>query len=411
MLVPGPTSAATAPSLQGTEAGSTEPLAQQPDSNRPFPQRVQYARGALRVSTPQASADVTTLRHWESWKATYLKSEGSPGLWVEHTPNTNVSEGTGYGMVFAAYFGDRPVFEGLYRHFRAHPSVNAADLMAWKQQLVAGSMIDVEDSDSATDGDMDIAYALLLADRQWGSAGSIDFAHEARLVSRAVLAHDVNHRYWNTTPGDWARGDDARHTRTSDFMPTHIRAFELADPGRARQWRRVSRSITRIVRQQYSNGSRSTGLLPDFMELRGGRWRPVAGKYLEGPHDGDFDYNACRDPWRLTLSNLVIANSDLKQVMTTQARWFRTASRGRPGRIRAGYYVANGPNGKPYADYEDLAFTAPVAVNAMLGGRAGQPWLDRLWRHITSEPPVTNYYSDSLRLMALLVLNRNWWQP
>ena len=29
-------------------------------------------------------------------------------------------------------------------------------------------------TDSAFDGDCDIAYALLLADAQWGSAGAID---------------------------------------------------------------------------------------------------------------------------------------------------------------------------------------------------------------------------------------------
>lgn len=77
----------------------------------------------------------------------------------------------------------------------------------------------------------------------------------------------------------------------------------------------------------------------------------------------------------------------------------------------AGYFVRNGRNGAPFAGYSDLAFTGPAAVAAMNGGRRGQQFLDRSWRLLVRQPEVTDYYGDSLRLMALLVLSRNWWQP
>ena len=42
--------------------------------------------------------------------------------------------------------------------------------MAWAQNQ---SCQNVSGPDSATDGDLDIAYALLLADRQWAINGAI----------------------------------------------------------------------------------------------------------------------------------------------------------------------------------------------------------------------------------------------
>ncbi len=45
--------------------------------------------------------------------------------------------------------------------------------MAWQQvKDKSGKIINTPgDADSATDGDMDIAYSLLMAHRQWGSGG------------------------------------------------------------------------------------------------------------------------------------------------------------------------------------------------------------------------------------------------
>lgn len=379
---------------------------------RPFPQHVALPRGARVPRVGQHRLDAAALRLWRAWRDRYLRSEGGDGIWVEHDPTpTTVSEGIGYGMVLAAYFGDRAVFDGLWQYSRAHPSRYATHLMAWKQALRQGRMVDVAGRDAATDGDLDIAYGLLLAHRQWGSTGAVDYARSSRVVARAVLRHMVNHRLWSTTPGDWARrfgGSDLRYTRPSDFMPAHFLAFAEADPGRRRHWLRVYRATAGIVESQFRRGSRDTGLMPDFMVHRRGRWRPVPGRYLESRHDGDFYWNACRTPWRLSLASLAARRHRLRPVTTTFTSWLRRETGGRPGRMVAGYYVHNGPNGKSFRGYYDLAFGGPAAVAAMQGG---QGWLDRSWRQLVRRPAVTDYYGDSLRLLAVLVLSRNWWQP
>ncbi|MBY0424008.1 MAG: hypothetical protein K2Q22_00095, partial [Cytophagales bacterium] len=102
---------------------------------------------------------------------------------VPKNNNTFVSEGDGYALLAAAYFGDKATFDGLW--FWIHDNrlsgvtryLNCAPLRAtypygknlpgWKN--VATTPVGNGDNDSATDGDYDIAMALLIAYKQWGN--------------------------------------------------------------------------------------------------------------------------------------------------------------------------------------------------------------------------------------------------
>jgi endo-1,4-beta-D-glucanase Y len=309
--------------------------------------------------------------------------------------------------------GDRAIFDSMFRYFKAHPSRFSPHLMAWKQALKNGQMVDVGGADSATDGDLDIAYALLLANVQWGSGGAVNYKAEALLVLHGVLAHEVNPSTMTLTPGDWASGSDARHTRPSDFMTDHFLAFAKADTANAGKWKTIHDNVAAIVNYQFAHGSRNTGLVPDFMVQSGDHFVPVVDQYLETPHDGDFDYNACRTPWRLAMSYIVNGRTDMLPAIQKQAEWIRQKTNGVPSRIKAGYYVRNGPNGTSYVKYSDLPFTAPFAVNAMTAGAAGQAWLNRLWTSITGGDfsMTEDYYGDSIRLQVMLTVAGDWWAP
>jgi hypothetical protein len=228
-----------------------------------------------------------------------------------------------------------------------------------------------------------------------------------------ILDHEVNPKLKNLMPGDWAGGRDTRHTRPSDFMTDHLLAFAAADPQNASRWAKAYATVAQAVNDQFTHGSEATGLMPDFMAREVSLWVPTPGKYLETRHDGDFSYNACRTPWRLAMSWILQGRSEVLAAQKQQAMWIRTLTGGVPNKIRAGYFVLNGVNGEAYVHYDDLAFTAPMAVNAMLGGAEGQAWMNSLWDSLTGGdyPPVVDYYGDSLRLLSLLVVSGNWWQP
>jgi endo-1,4-beta-D-glucanase Y len=384
-------------------------------ATRPFPFHTTLPAGVIKpTNVTQAQMDAAIRRHYNAWKTNYLRDLGGGDFWVKYNnTNTTVSEAHGYGMVLAAYMADKAVFDSMFRYFQAHPSKNAPHLMAWKQTLRNGQMVDIEGADSATDGDMDVAYGLLLAQVQWGSAGAIKYKSEALKILHDILAHEVNMATWTLTPGDWASGADANHTRPSDFMTGHLLAFAKADVVNADAWNNIYNSVARIVNYQFQHGSQNTGLMPDFMVRSGANFVPVPGTYLETPHDGDFDYNACRTPWRLAMSYVVQGKTDMLPALRKQATWIRSKTGGIPTNIRAGYFVRNGTNGQSYVNFDDLPFTAPFAVNAMAGGAAGQTWLNRLWTSITGGDYglKNDYYGDTVRLQVMLMVAGDWWQP
>lgn len=384
-------------------------------ANRPFPHHTIYAAGVIRPNNvSQASMDAAIIDFYRAWKTNYLRNAGGGNYWVKYNGGySTVSEAHGYGMVLAAYMADKPVFDSMFRYFKAHPSVNSPNLMAWKQTLNNGQMVNVEGPDSATDGDMDIAYSLLLAHEQWGSAGTIKYRAEALKVLHAILAHEVNSTTWTLTPGDWATGTHAFHTRPSDFMSGHLLAFARADSANAEKWNNIYHSISAIVIRQFQHGSENTGLMPDFMVKTSTGFVAVPGTYLGDNHDGDMSYNSCRTPWRLAMSYILQGRTDMLAPLQKQASWIRSVTGGTPVNIRAGYYVRNGANGKNFVSYDDLAFTAPFAVSAMLGGPAAQTWLNRLWSSITGGDygRKVDYYGDTIRLQVMLTVASNWWSP
>lgn len=386
------------------------------DAKRPFPQHVTYTSGVLKPShVTQAEMDAAVVTHYAAWKSNYVKSlAGSIPLqkWIKYdNTDSTVSEAMGYGMVLAAYMGDQPDFDAMYHFIKAHPSGIGKNLLAWKQTLKNGEMRDVSGADSATDGDMDTAFALLLADRQWGSAGPINYQAQARLILADLMTHCVNPSDGNLLLGDWTGGTDPTHSRSSDFMVDHLLAFAAFDTERSAKWQRVYDRVTATVKDQFSRGSAGTGLMADFYVKSGTGFVPVGGKFLESSHDGDFFYNACRTPWRLGMAYILAGKSEIRESQVKTAEWIAAKTRAQPAAIKAGYFVKNGTNGTAFADYSDLPFTAPFAVNAMLG--SNQVWLDRLWTSITGGdfPARTSYYGDAIRLQVLLVVSGNWWLP
>ena len=407
----------------GAAAADAAPAATIPLATaKPFPHHTTYTTGVIKPTVAsQSSMDSTVQTYYNNWKSKYVKTTGGQGSWVDcgkacgNTDNIAVSEGHGYGMVISAYMGDQATFDSLYSFYRAHLSDNGPNLMAWEQVLKNGKMVDNDGADSATDGDLDIAYGLLLADQQWGSSGSINYKATALNVMHDILSWDVNQTHWNLNAGDWAKGttSDENHTRPSDYMTDHFIAFAKYDTANTAKWNSVYNEVSSIVNYQMAHGSGTTGIVPDFMVLSGSNFVPVSGTYLETKHDGDFDYNSCRTPWRLSMSYIVNGKTDMLAVEQKTQSWIKSTTGGTPTKIRAGYYIKNGTNGKSYVTYDDLPFTAPMAVNAMLGGSGGQAWLNSLWTSITGGDYGTynDYYGDTLRMQVLIVLSGNWWTP
>jgi len=377
-----------------------------------------YAPGTLRPSGDPAAADRRVLEHYRLWKSHFVRprGEGSCAVYAPDAAYPYVAEAQGYGMVISALMAGadpdaRDVFDGILRYVLAHPSAGHPDLHA-AQQDDAGR--DVGGANSATDGDLDIAYGLLLAERQWGGDGDRDGdgyrgggGYRARAIRRidALRETELPVAGGPIKLGDWSSGHFDEVSRTSDWMPGHFRAFRAAtgDP----RWGEALDTHLSLAGDLQRRYAPDTGLLPDFVVDTTSDPKPAPGRVLESGHDGDHHWNACRDPWRLGADAAVSGDARARAAAGRTGRWMRVAANGDPGRIRCGYRL----DGAAYGEGAAGAFVAPFGAAAMVGG-GGQEWLDALWEWMAASPPEPDrYYSASVQLQVMLLVSHNWWPP
>jgi endoglucanase len=122
---------------------------------------VPLARVGLGSPAPRPAVE----SDWQVFRQRFVAPEGR----VVDTGNRNVShsEGQGYGMLVAVRAGDQGSFERLLQWTRANLRRPEDSLSAWRWRPEAQPA--VEDPNNATDGDLMIAWALLLAYEAWGN--------------------------------------------------------------------------------------------------------------------------------------------------------------------------------------------------------------------------------------------------
>ena len=139
---------------------------------------VPFSAAAAESDNPVA--DMTAF--YQNWKNRYVRQDpytaDETRYYVYYSEDTytggdpvpvTVSEAHGYGMLITVSMADydseaKDLFDGMVRYYLAHPSEIGPHLMAWQQSDNGSTLTETDGADSATDGDMDIAYALLLAD-------------------------------------------------------------------------------------------------------------------------------------------------------------------------------------------------------------------------------------------------------
>lgn len=385
------------------------------DSLRPFPQHGVYAPGSVKPnhrSQTQLDDDVRTL--YDYWKKNHLVEAGNSLYRVAFGKETlnwekTVSEGQAYGMMIAAFMAGhdsnaRAIFDGLWGFAQAHPSHTDARLMSWVVPESATG------NNSAFDGDADMAYALLLADAQWGSRGRINYKVEGQTMIAAILESVIGPESRMPMLGDWTVPNGATYSqytpRASDFMLVNFRAYRKAtsDP----LWDEIITKCQAVMSTIQENHSTETGLMPDFIIMPGEDHipQPSPANFLESPNDGNYYYNAGRVPWRVGEDTLLNNDTVSRGIAQKISRWAEKVTEGIPARFHAGYDLAGNP--LQGSDYFTSFFVAPLGVAAMCDP-AQQDWLNAIYDSVC--PQRENYYEDSIALFCLLTMSGNIWTP
>ena len=248
------------------------------------------------------------------------------------------------------------------------------------------------DANSATDGDLDYALALVLAHRLgWRApSGLPDYREEARRVQADILAKEVvalPEGELLLTPGNWHEPQPPYLVNPSYFSPAAYRLFERfatggdqpgnrADIGAVRapppqpdvevtnnraRWSRLHQSTYKLLGQltQGLGGQTGVGLFPDWCRVdAAGRLLPAPGK------DTRFGWEAVRLPYRLALDGLWFGDPQAGQLLTDKFLPFFKSQWQAHGRLLAVYTL----DGSPAVDYESPVLYAGVLAGALAAG-------------------------------------------
>ncbi|PWK88231.1 glycosyl hydrolase family 8 [Lentzea atacamensis] len=405
--------------IYGVAGGTTPPTTTTttpptPGIGYPFGSRKQpYAAGILRPSGSTSTLDAAVVDYYQRWKSAFLRHNCN-SAWSQvlaaDADHDYVAEAQGYGMVIVATMAGadpdaKRIFDGFVKWKIDHPSVIDPDLMAAEQD---DRCVSVNGGDAATDGDMDVAYGLLLADRQWGSAGTYNYKELAIRHINAIKRSEINPTTKLLRPGDWATSSDPRYyvTRSSDWMADHFRAFRKATGDSA--WDTIRTAHQNLITRMQQNFAPGTGLLPDFVENTNSTPRPPAGKVLEDElGDGKYWWNACRVPWRIGADAVTSGDPTSLAAARKLNSWVKSKTGGNPGNIRVGYQL----NGTQLSSEVSAAYTAPFAVAAATDS-GSQAWLDALWNKMLATPiGGDDYFASSIQLQVMITVTGNHWVP
>ncbi len=395
-----------------------------------FPHKINYGGG---IVTPGnyalATLEDEVSTYYDTWKARYVHEVLDNGSvktnreFFVHTFGTaegrySVSEGHGYGMLITAmmagYDGSaKIIFDGMYQFYSHRRSDIVSDFLCWAQVVNLDCLSPL---DSATDGDMDIAYALLIADSQWGSDGDIDYLQAGNSIIDSLFAYLVNDSTakWSIRLGDWAPGgsyDDI--TRVSDWMSNHFDQF-ASYTGNA-GWTTLATDTYWTANDLFTNDAEiaTTGLLPDFLIYDTGadKYAVPTGLVLESSaHDKHYYYNSARYPWRMAIDYILTGDTSGIDILKKLNSWIQTKTDGNPANIALGYEL---DGDAITSSSENIVFAAPLMVAAMVdfdSDGINQIWLDDLTDHVLTTDD-NSYFGDTIKMLSLLIVSQNWLNP
>ncbi|MCU4176147.1 glycosyl hydrolase family 8 [Carboxylicivirga sp. N1Y90] len=377
-----------------------------------FPSNIDFANCIKPNHKTQDELNADVISYYNYWKGKYVKTSNGKtpggGYYVSMKgtggdgSEITTSEAHGYGMIiFALMAGHdkdaKKYYDGFYNMYDKHRSTGNSYCMSW---VIHESESSSEDQGSATDGDMDVMYSLLLADKQWGSESGIDYLAQSQDgIKKGLKIADMSTNSKRVMMGDW--DSNQWSTRSSDWMTAHFRNFAHATNDGF--WLDASSTVYALIASLTTNYSPNTGLMPDFIVDQ--TPKPAPENYLDEFKETDeYNWNACRYPWRITTDYAHFGTNDAQQAMKKLMDFIIDSTDGQPSEIKAGYYL----NGSPMVSYKSGAFTAPLVSASMVDVKY-QDFLNAGWDEVSQLRDT--YYGDTLCLLNMLLISGNWWNP
>lgn len=378
----------------------------------PFPQN----REQSRCIYPTLYRNEDVVAAYEQWKADTVTTDGAkigdnqyrrvkrtmePGLEAGST----VSEGIAYGMMIAVYMGDQALFDDLWKYEQSFLDRNG--LMDWYINAAGTERLG---SGAATDADEDMAFALLMADKQWGGMGSLTktYLQTAKEQITKIWNHEV-YDYKHLKPGDtWGDGGTIN---ISYFAPYYYRLFAKVDTANTANWNNLlEQSYATLAKAlNATNGNENNGLVPAWCDADG---KPNPGVFVTGAPT-HYQYDSCRTPFRIGMDWCLFGEVRAKDYVTKTSTFFSSA--GGVAAIVDGYDL----NGTPRPEFQkgvmssiqSAAFVGPAGVGAMaMPASTHQTFVNQAFAALSTNKLLVGgtYYDLSWTVISMLMMTGNF---
>ncbi len=269
---------------------------------------------------PPTPPPQTTQVHWdlpqllqESWgyyKGRFLVDGAHV---VSSNYGGTISEGQSYALMKAVWMNDPQTFRKVWGWTKTHMKRPHDHLLGWRWgDGQFGVPLGLMETDNATDADQDIAYALLLAGKQWNEPAYLTDGQAMIQDIWRLNVQAVEGRYY-LVPGTWSGFREEYLSLDPSYMAPYVyRHFALYDKTHAAGW-------TQLADDTYDTLEACTALTtpqlpPNWCAVS---WHSNQGHANQtdkpGPHiifsdrqgEGarDFSYDAFRVYWRMLMDS------------------------------------------------------------------------------------------------------------
>ena len=325
----------------------------------PFPQNQRLSH----CTYPTAANPADVQKAYAAWKTALLTSSGAGGHLRVQRPNSpsaetnsTVSEGIAYGMLIAVALDDEHTFDELWKYSQLW--LDSSGLMNWYINAAGTQALG---TGGATDADEDMAWALVMADRQWGGKGSLDkpYLDYAKTQIKAIWDHEIDHQNSEfLLAGDTWGGNIIFNA--SYFAPNEYRVFGAVTNDAANWGHVIDTGYTILGKSlNQTNGNADNGLVPAWCDTSG------APKVPQNGGATNYQYDSARIPFRIGLDYCVSGEARAQTYLAKVSQFFAGVG---ASKIVDGYDL----NGTPHPDPDSAAngpqsavFVGSAAVGAM----------------------------------------------
>lgn len=375
----------------------------------PYPQNKTYLGGTKPNNVSATAMSDAALSSYNTWKTNFVTSSGACGYrrvkfdfyaggLGSTDGSTTVSEGIAYGMLLSAYAADATLFSDLWNYYKKN--LNSNGVMHWKIVNCG-----VTGANGASDAELDVAMALIVASYQWQSDA---YLADAKKMIATIRTKEFEGSILK--PGDMFGG--ASLVNPSYFSPAYYRVFANLDAGQSAFWNAAVTKGYDIIDLADKN---KNGFVPDWCDASGNTGVGAAAGYSDGGKY--FFFDAVRTPWRSAIDVLWHGS-------TTAARGVAYVTRltdfiyGKNGGTTAGTGSKYDLNGNVLQGYHNNCFAGCFAMAGMAasGGKYSaanyQSYVNNAWSdNNNTNPGYGEYFNASFKALALFTMSGNFYNP